>query len=75
MTGWQANRSMQVDGFAESLRRNRKWAGLTQDQLGTMCGLPGQQISHFESGRRAPSLKNFCALCNALRVMPEELLR
>ena len=60
--------------FMGHLKRARLVRGMTQAQLAKAAGLPQSAISHFESGRRLPSLKNFAALCNALGVQAGSLL-
>jgi transcriptional regulator with XRE-family HTH domain len=54
--------------FALNLREARKKAGLSQAQLGKLCGMSASHISHFESGRRVASLDNFVRLCHGLNV-------
>ena len=46
-----------MDRFTQNLRRARKAAGLTQQQLGERIGLtncPAQRIGQWESGYRVP---------------------
>ena len=64
-----------VRNFASNLKRARKNAGKTQEELGEKSGLKGSWIGHFEGGTRLPSLRNFCAICHALNIQPEELLQ
>jgi transcriptional regulator with XRE-family HTH domain len=60
--------------FAEVLRIRREWIGWTQQQLGEKCGLNGQWISHYESGRRKPRIENLVALADALCCSTDYLL-
>lgn len=60
--------------FAVSLRNLRELRGYTQKQLAKSCGLTESWISHYESGRRKPSLDNLIKLANALRVTLDELV-
>ena len=60
--------------FAPRLKAMRLLHGLTQDELAKRCGWTEGTISHFECGRRSPSLENFVKLCNALKCSPEQLL-
>ena len=50
-------------------RQRRK---LSQVQVAELSGISGGScaISHWESGRRTPSLENFTKLCIALRISP-----
>ena len=60
--------------FKSHLAYIRQTLGMTQQELADLSGLEVTAISHFECGRRQPSLENFCVLCNALQVKPEKLL-
>jgi transcriptional regulator with XRE-family HTH domain len=42
--------------------------------LATKAGLEPTHLSHFEAGRRVPSLHNFVQIVNALGVSADELL-
>lgn len=54
--------------FSKRLRQVREERRLTQTDLADKCGLLPSAISHFESGRRTPSLRNFAKLVVALSV-------
>lgn len=60
--------------FPEALKFYRKHAKYTQEELGMASGISSTHISHFEAGRRLPSLDNFKDLVIALNVPPQELL-
>ena len=60
--------------FGKNLLSHRTSQGLTQQKLAEKSGLTGMWLSHFENGKRLPSLGNFCKLCNALNVPPQNLL-
>ncbi len=60
--------------FPQCLRATRESRNLTQDDLAEKSGLQASAVSHFECGRRSPSLANFIALCDALRVSADSLL-
>lgn len=61
-------------GFPERLRRVREERGLSQAQLADRTKLQPSAISHFETGRRAPSFDNLRVLADALNVSTDELL-
>ena len=63
-----------VPGFAGRLRALREKSGLTQADLAGVCGLTGQWISHFESGRRMPTVKHLVSLAEAFGVSTDWLL-
>lgn len=60
--------------FGENLRLERLANDWTQDNLAEWSGLPVSAISHFECGRRSPSLDNLRRLCRALNVGADTLI-
>jgi transcriptional regulator with XRE-family HTH domain len=67
--------NLTTDKFAQNLLLYRTRRGMTQEALAEACGIRNTHISHFEHGRRRPSLGNFVRLCNALNVEPRNLLK
>lgn len=62
-------------GFPANLKRYRKLAELTQEQLAHACGWSGQsRIANYEAGKREPTFADADALARALGVSREELL-
>jgi len=62
------------ESFQVRLRTARENRGLNQAELGTRAGLQTSAISHFETGRRAPSFENLKKLADALGVTTDYLL-
>lgn len=60
--------------FCENLRKLRKNRNMSQTDLAKRSGLQPCAISHYECGRRAPSLSNFRELVITLGVPADELL-
>lgn len=61
--------------IGERIQKARKRAGLSQGELAALCGWSGQgRVSHYETGRRRPTLEDIGTLARALRVTPEELV-
>jgi len=60
--------------FPDRLRAARELKGWTQAELADQAKLKGSAISHFETGRRAPSLANLKRLADALSVTVDYLL-
>jgi transcriptional regulator with XRE-family HTH domain len=60
--------------LAHKLRKCREELGVSQSELAEMSGLQPAAISHFECGRRVPSLQNFCVLIEALEVNADYIL-
>lgn len=56
------------------IKAARKMLKITQTDLGEKAGLPTSIISHFETGRRMPSLKNFYRIVEALGIPADDLL-
>jgi transcriptional regulator with XRE-family HTH domain len=61
------------DRFATSLKRARKRAKISQEELGFRCDLHRTEISLLERGGREPRLGTMIKLCSVLKVTPEEL--
>lgn len=61
------------DRFAISLKKARKKAQISQEELGFRCDLHRTEISLLERGGREPRLGTMIKLCSVLKVTPEEL--
>jgi len=61
-------------GFAERLKCVREIRHHTQESLAKKIGLQPCHISHFETGNRAPNLKNLRLLCLELNVSADYLI-
>src|SRR5271166_5859016 len=60
--------------FPDRLRAARQLRTLSQSDLAGKAGLQPSAVSHFETGRRAPSFDNLKALSEALQVTTDFLL-
>ena len=60
--------------FASRIKHARELRGLTQGELADLSGFCASAISHFERGKREPTLSNFISLITALNVSPDFLL-
>lgn len=60
--------------FGENLRRARRLARLSQDELGQRASLNRTEISKLEQGERAPRLETIVKLAGGLEVDPGDLL-
>jgi transcriptional regulator with XRE-family HTH domain len=60
--------------FGENLRRARRLARLSQDEVGQRASLNRTEISKLEKGQRAPRLETIVKVAGALEVDPGELL-
>lgn len=54
------------------LAQVRAYYGLTQDDMATYLGVAASLVSHFEAGRRQPSLALLDALAPLTRQLPDE---
>ena len=59
--------------FKQNLLDIRKFLGLSQSELAKRIGWQPSHISHFESGRRLPSVQNLIKLARALGVSTDRL--
>jgi transcriptional regulator with XRE-family HTH domain len=60
--------------FPERLKSARQLRKLSQSELADKADLQPSAVSHFETGRRAPSFDNLKALSEALQVTTDYLL-
>jgi transcriptional regulator with XRE-family HTH domain len=60
--------------FPDRLRSARQLRNLSQSDLAEKANLQPSAVSHFETGRRAPSFDNLKALSEALQVTTDYLL-
>ena len=56
------------------IRNARRAMGMTQEELADQLGISASFLGHLERGTRVASLETLVALCNALKVSPQELL-
>ena len=60
--------------FGERLCTEREAKGLSQAELAEKAGLQPSAISHFEAGRRSPSIENLTRVADGLSVTVDFLL-
>jgi transcriptional regulator with XRE-family HTH domain len=60
--------------FGENLKRSRRLAGLSQEELSVRAGLHRTEIGNLERGLRTPRLDTIVKLAGALEAAPAELL-
>ena len=60
--------------FAQNLRRLRKQADLSQEDLGARAGIQMADISRYEGGHRDPRISTVARLADALGVPVADLL-
>lgn len=56
--------------IGEKIRYLRKKRGLTQAELGRLCGMPDSQIRKYESGQISPKPETLKRVAGALQVSP-----
>ena len=61
------------DRFASNLRRARKAAGVSQEDLAERCEIHRTEVSLLERGGREPRLGTLVKLATALDTTPEAL--
>lgn len=66
---------MEVPGLGKRINRVRKERGLTAEKLSEVCSINATYLRQIEGGAKIPSLPVFIAICNALKVSPDYLLR
>ena len=60
--------------FGLRIKKARKWAELSQADVAKAANLEPAHVSHFECGRRKPSMRNLIKLADALGVSTDWLL-
>ena len=56
------------------IKKYRKAAGFTQEELATVFNSDARNIRSWESGAKIPRFDNFIALCVILGVTPNDIL-
>lgn len=62
------------NAFNYNLKEVREFLGLSQTELARKAGFKNSAISHFEAGRRMPSVQNLVKLAKGLGVTTDRLL-
>lgn len=57
-----------MKSFAEKVKDARNELGLTQTQLGEMCGVSGRAVQTYEKGEKTPRQSTMIKLAKALKV-------
>jgi transcriptional regulator with XRE-family HTH domain len=60
--------------FAENLKRHRKAAAISQNELAVMASCDRTEISMLERAIRVPRISTLIKLSSSLEVSPEDLL-
>lgn len=63
-----------LSGFGTRLKKCRKDAGITQEELGARAGVSYKYIGEVERGIRNPSLRTISKIASALNIEVNELL-
>jgi len=61
--------------FGQVLRRLRKEAGLTQEQLALDAGVERNFVSLIERGNNQPTIRIVFKLADSLQIQPSKMLR
>lgn len=59
--------------IGDNIRKYRKQKGLTQKELGQLCGKSESQISQYEIGFRSPNYETLLKIADALHVQPSDI--
>lgn len=68
------DRDFHCQRFGEALKRHRRDADLSMDELGDRAGLHRSEICKLEKAHREPRLTTIIKVARALRVTPARLL-
>ncbi|MBD7938532.1 helix-turn-helix transcriptional regulator [Cytobacillus sp. Sa5YUA1] len=61
--------------FGNVLKKHRKLAGLSQEQLALQCDLDRTYIGLLERAQRQPSITTLFSICEVLKIKPHELIK
>lgn len=61
--------------FGTVLRKYRKLAGLSKEQLALQCELDRTYIGLLERAERQPSITTIFIICEVLKMKPHELIK
>ena len=64
-----------AERFGRNLRKARRRAGFSQEELSRLTSLHRTHIGYMEMGKRLPRADNLIKLASALAVAVDELLR
>jgi transcriptional regulator with XRE-family HTH domain len=68
------DRNLYCRRFGEALKRRRRDAGLSMDELGDRTGLHRSEICKLEKAHREPRLSTIINVARGLRIDPSRLL-
>ena len=71
--GTATSLSRSTESIAEVLRRRRREAGLTLQELGDRCGLASSTLSKIENGQMSPTYDTIIRVASGLRIDVAEL--
>lgn len=60
--------------FGKVLRKHRKTANLSQEQLALLCDLDRTYIGLLERAQRQPSITTIFTICEVLNIKPHVLI-
>lgn len=63
-----------AERFAENMARERRLAGLTQDEVSVRAGIHRTEVSQLERGLRVPRIDTLVKVAAALECKPAALL-
>jgi len=75
MLARKARLRQSLTSIGEVVRRRREDIGLSQDELGHLCGLHRTYIGSIERGERNLTLDSLMAISSALQMKPHEILQ
>ena len=69
------HRSPMYDKFEAYLRQARNKRELSQAEVAALLGKPQSFVSKYESGERRLDVIEFLAVCDALKIKPNDVLK
>lgn len=66
---------MDYKSLGSRIRQQRKLMKMTQEELASVSDVSTSYIGHIERGIKRCSLETLICICNALNILPNELLQ
>jgi transcriptional regulator with XRE-family HTH domain len=70
----RADRRPETELFGVAVRRRREASGMSQDRLAETAWMSQRYLRAIERGENSPSLTAIFQVCEALGVLPSELI-
>ena len=64
-----------IEAFGAVLKKYRKEANMTQEELALSCGLDRTYIGLLERAKRQPTISTIFVICKEIEIEPHKLIK